>query len=132
MGGKTLSLTKKQYLKLIYQLLPYHGTTEKRFYADFNSSIDDFCELHNNPTYDDLISEFGTPSEVVSEFLKAQSSDYLLKQLNRKKIHKIGLAVIIVVLIAALSVFSTFCYKAYLDSKNSVITHEETFITELQ
>ena len=132
MGGKTLSLTKKKYLKIVYKLLPYHGKNEKRFFNDFKCSIDDFCEFHNDSTDKDFINEFGTPSEVVSEFLKAQSSDYLLKQLTRKKLRQIGLAVFIAILIAGLSIFSIFCYKAYWDSKNSIITHEETFITELQ
>lgn len=126
-----MSLTKKQYLKIVYHLLPCHGKNEQRFYHDFKSSVDDFFEFHNTSDSEELINEFGAPPEVVSEFLKAQSSDYLLRQVNKRKLRKIGLSIFVTILIVGLSIFSTYCYKAYKDSKNSLIAQEKTFITDL-
>ena len=124
-------MTKTQYLKLVYHLLPSHGKNERRFFCDFKNSVDDYIESQNSNSNIDLTSEFGEPQDVVSDFLRFQTSTYLLRQINRHNYYRIILILVTSAIFVMLSIFSITCYNAYQDSEDSVITHDQTTITTI-
>lgn len=121
---------EKEYLKTIYDLLPSHGKNEKRFFSDFKESVLDFSDAKVAVSVEALTEHFGEPQEIVADYLKSQTSDYLILQLKRNHFCKKVFVLLTACALTALIIFSSFCYASYLGVMNSNIAGEITTIEE--
>jgi hypothetical protein len=122
----------KKYYKDIKNTFPLYGKNEKIYFQNFQDCIQDY--LANNETSDitpeKIIEEFGTPTEIISEYLANVDCEYLTKNIRRTNHLKKALFIIIFLLVTAWIYRSVILYLAYEDAKMNDITFEETVIEE--
>ena len=120
----------KSYLKSIRLLLPAHSYPEKEFLTDIENRIQDIVLECPNSTIKDIENQLGTPLEISQSYIASLDTDDLLKRLSNSRIVKRIFIGFVVCAVLSISIFAGFTYKAYLDSKNTVITNTETIITD--
>ena len=120
----------KSYLKSIRLLLPAHSYPEKEFLTDIENRIQDIVLECSNITIKDIENQLGTPLEISQSYIASLDTDDLLKRLSNSRIVKRIFIGFVVCAVLSISIFAGFTYKAYLDSKNTVITNTETIITD--
>lgn len=120
----------KSYLKSIRLLLPVHSYPEKEFLTDIENRIQDIVLECPNITIKDIENQLGTPLEISQSYIASLDTDDLLKRLSNSRIVKRIFIGFVVCAVLSISIFAGFTYKAYLDSKNTVITNTETIITD--
>ena len=118
------------YFRKIRLLLRIYSKAEKQFLKDFKDSVFVFIEQNPLCTMDDVIARFSTPEEIVHDYIvEALQTEDLCKKISLSR--SIKRAIAILLLLAALSTafWGISCYKAYLDSKESII-HERVIVIE--
>lgn len=120
----------KLYLKSIRLLLPAHSHPEKEFLTDIETRIRDIVLEYPDITIKDIEEQLGTPLEISQNYIASLDTDDLLKRLSNSRIVKRIFIVFVICAVFSISIFAGFTYKAYLDSKNTVITNTETIITD--
>lgn len=120
----------KSYLKSIRLLLPAYSHPEKEFLADIENRIQDIVLECPDITIKDIEDQLGTPLEISQSYIASLDTDDLLKRLSNSRIVKRIFIGFVVCAVLSISIFAGFTYKAYLDSKNTVITNTETIITD--
>lgn len=118
------------YLKHIKLLLPAYNRPERKYLADLKNRIQDIVQEHPDISIKGIEDLLGTPLEISQSYITSLDPDVLLKRLSATRIIKRIFILLIICAIILISVFTSFLYKAYLDSKNTVITNTETIITD--
>ncbi|MCI8561827.1 MAG: hypothetical protein HFH03_12035 [Dorea sp.] len=116
----------RKYLKDCKRLFPIYGNCERKYLERLKNHIQEYQLEHEHYTYDDLVAQFGTPTEVTAEYYNTVDDDYLLKRVNFK-----GLCRIFAVILLSLALIF-ICYKTYiihqmiLAAQNTTIISDET------
>lgn len=118
----------KKYLKQVKHLLPLLSKQEKRFLKDFEISIHEYLTENSKATIEELSSKFGTPNDIVHEYIDSIDSEYIIKRICVKKMIRRIAFTILLIAVLSLLVHTAFTYLAYLDAQNAVITQEVTVI----
>lgn len=118
----------KKYLKTIRSLFPIYGPYERRFYTDLKNNIFEYSKNCMEPSLSDLENKFGSPPNIISEYLANIDTNYLSKQLSRSKYIRNTCACTIIALIIALVIWGGSNYKSYLDFQDALPAIEETTI----
>ncbi|HHW94748.1 MAG TPA: hypothetical protein GX736_02320 [Mogibacterium sp.] len=120
----------KEYLHRIKILLPIYKKTEKKFISELSQSINDYLEDNPDTTMLEIEEQFGSPMEIAQSYMNSMDTDVLIKRLSVVRVLRQILAVVVVCSVTALFMFSALIYKAYIDAKETIITIEETIITD--
>ena len=123
-----LNKEAKTYLKQIRHLLPILSKQEKRFLKDLESALSDYISAYPHANTDEISAKFGSPADVVHDYIESLDLDYIIRRISARKIIKRAIAILILLALLAFALVAGTTYKAYLDSKNSVITQEVTII----
>lgn len=127
---KSNSSLIKDYLKTVKSTFPTFGKFEKKYLSDLEVHLHEYIDENPSATYDDLISEFGTPSSIISEYFSEIDEHYLLRQLKIRN-HIKHFIFIIVILALFLDGWCYYlAYRNYVNAKNENIVYEETIIME--
>lgn len=111
------------YYSTLKNLFPQTNYEEGRFLRDFKKSLYEYTISHPYCTYDDLVSYFGKPQDIISEYLTCQNSDYILECIKKKKHTKCILRMFIIFLLVSGIGFSIFCFAAYKEVKKGKIVY---------
>lgn len=120
----------KLYLKHIKLLLPAYNHPEKQYLTDIENRIQDILQENCDITIKDIEDQLGTPLEISQSYIASLDTDILLKRLSIARIIKRIFILLVICAVLSVSIFAGFTYKAYLDSKNTVITNTDTIITD--
>lgn len=120
----------EKYLKNCKKLFPIYGKDERQYIKRLEIHIREYQTEHENCTYEDLVTQFGTPTEVVSSYYKSSDNNDLLKKVNFVRCIRISMVTIISVLILLLSYISYSLYQDYLKEVNDSTLYEEEVIIE--
>ena len=113
------------YFRKIRLLLPIYSKAEKQFLKDFKDSVFVFIEQNPLCTIDDVIARFSTPEEIVHDYIvEALQTEDLCKKISLSRSIKRAIAVLLLLAALSTAFWGISCYKAYLDSKESVISQE--------
>lgn len=113
------------YFRKIRLLLPIYSKAEKQFLKDFKNSVFVFIEQNPLCTMDDVIERFSTPEEIVHDYIvEALQTEDLCKKISLSRSIKRAIAVLLLLAALSTAFWGISCYKAYLDSKESVISQE--------
>ena len=113
------------YFRKIRLLLPIYSKAEKQFLKDFKDSVFVFIEQNPLCTMDDVIARFSTPEEIVHDYIvEALQTEDLCKKISLSRSIKRAIAVLLLLAALSTAFWGISCYKAYLDSKESVISQE--------
>ena len=121
----------RKYIRRCRQLFPVYGKYERQFLKRLRNQVSDYMAQHPNLTYGELVTQFGSPKDVVLQYYDTVDNDYLLRKTNLVKTIRRFLIVISMIILAFIGYRSYIVYQAYLDAKDTVIIHEDTTIEEL-
>jgi hypothetical protein len=114
----------KRYFKEIKSLFPVYGEKEKQFLANLMSDIDKFTESNPVSDYMQLISSFGEPKTIVSQYIADADSAYLAKQIKTTKFVRIGVIAIIITSVIAVASVVAVKYMDYVKGQAYYIDRE--------
>lgn len=115
----------KEYLGDIKTLFPIVKKQEKSFLKKLSADVEQFCQDTGVSSKQDLYDNYGTPYEVVNNYLSAADTDYIVKQLRVSKLTR-KIAVVLVIL----ATIATTMYSMYLLHVHDVIEHNRIAIIE--
>lgn len=120
----------KRYLREIHYLLPTVRQSEKKFLADIRQSVNDYCETAEIVSFDTLISVFGEPKDLVSNYILEKNAETLRKELNFSKYIKYTfcIATVAIMLLAGFKGYTI--YLVYQKAQATQIDHEVIIIEE--
>ena len=118
----------QKFLKQVKNLLPILSKQEKRFLKDLENGISEYFSVHPNSTVEDIANEFGTPNDIVHDYIESIDLDYIIKRISTRRIIRRALICIVMLAFIVSSAFIGSIYSAYLHSLDSVITQEVTVI----
>lgn len=96
-----------KYFKDIQKAFPVYQKKEKIYMKNFKQCVYDYIDTCDNIEINKITNEFGTPSEIISEYLAHTDNDYLINNIRRSRyIKKIILFCIFVIVMA-------ICYRSY-------------------
>lgn len=124
----TLDQKINQYFEQIQILLPTFSKSKGKYLKDLKNSVEDYCKKNPNISMEDIINTFGTPQDIVCNYIDCMDAEQLIQQISINKLVKRAIIIFIFLVTIGCMVFSITIYRAYLDSKNTVITSEETII----
>lgn len=118
----------KKYLRNCRRLFPIYGSYERQFMKKLKAQIENYLEDTTDASYNDIVAQFGSPTEVVISYYENVDEDALLKKANFIKQLRFFFIGILTILIVFFTYRGYWIYQAYLDAKEAIITHEETII----
>lgn len=120
----------KLYLRCLKECLPIYGKQEKKYLKKIELHLEEYVSFHPDATYETLVSEFGSPTTLVSDYFISLEDEYLFRKL-RKKHYTRNIAILIVAMVLSYTVFrSVLLYKEFQRAQESHITYETTIIEE--
>lgn len=117
-----------EYYRILKAIFPLKDFYEAKFLKDFKNSLIEFSNEHPNSTFDDLIIEFGTPQEVLLEYMDTQ--DYLLtsKKIKNRSYKNFFVICIMIILFIGMSSYILFLLKLNREVERSIPNQVETII----
>lgn len=110
-----MNKTCKKYISEIKALFPINRKQEKEYLKKLTSDIEDFCEETGAAEKGELYKNYGTPQEVVSNYLLTLDSQYVAKRIRTTRIIKRAVAAVLVLATIATSVYGVYLFIAYQD-----------------
>jgi hypothetical protein len=119
-----------KYVADVKALLPIYSADEKKFLKQLRTSIAEYAETMPDASAQALTEEFGTPVDIVRSYVGSMDVDQIIKKISIRKILTRAFMIFLVSVIILLTVMIGFTYRAYLDSKNTVVVSERTIISD--
>ena len=116
----------KEYISEIKSLFPINRKMEKTYLNKMATDVDDFCEENNITTIDELYQNYGTPEDVVHNYISILDRKTLVKHINTTRLAKIIVASVLVAALAVTSIIGIYYYNIYQIAKSQevVISYE--------
>lgn len=64
------------FYKRVRCLFPNVGTKEGRFLKELKAHLQDFSLVHPNVTYEEIVNFFGTPEEIMKNYIETVTADF--------------------------------------------------------
>jgi hypothetical protein len=110
----------KHYLKQIKSLFPVYGKYEKRFLMDFEKSIQGYLESDSEMTIEKAISHFGSPADIIQDYMENIDSDDLIKRVHIAQKIRIGVIAIVLIVAIATTTLSVMHYYQYKEAQKAI------------
>lgn len=117
-----------KYIRHCKQLFPVYGKYEHQFLKRLQQQANEFIAQNPNITYEELVTQFGSPKDIVVGYYDTIDDDYLLKKLNLVKTIRRFFFTIVLVVVLFIGYRSYILYKVWLEAQEPVILHEESTI----
>lgn len=117
-----------KFQKTVRSLFPVYGPYERRFFNDLKNNISEYTEHRTDVKFSDLEDEFGSPTNIISDYLSSVDTNYLSKQLSYTNYIRYTCICMIIIFFIALIIWNISNYKAYLDFYDALPAIEETTI----
>ncbi|MEY8389855.1 hypothetical protein D3Z47_02300 [Lachnospiraceae bacterium] len=120
----------RSYIKEVKCHFPVYKAQEKKFVDDLENAIMDFSNETKEFTYNELLNRFGSPKDLVANYLLEADAQYLSKEIRYS--HHIKLISIFSagMLIVSLTIVILLQYLFYYHARTSYISREITTIEE--
>lgn len=93
----------KHYFKQIRIMLPAYGKYERNFLKDFKNNVGEYTRENPHCSFRDITQHFGTPKDIIGDYLSSSTTEYLAKRIGRFRLIKNTAIVCIFLLIAGFS-----------------------------
>ena len=117
-----------KFEKMVRDMFPIYGPYEKRFYTDLKQNIAEFCEYKEHIAFLDLQEKFGSPTDIIQDYLDNVDPDYLIRQLSRTKYIRFSCSFIVLGIIVVLTVWNITNYISYKTFQENLPAMEKTTI----
>ena len=118
----------RDYIRQVKAIFPLYGRERKRFINDLKEAVESHIEDTKDGSYEDIVKHFGSPAEVVSDYIEGMDPEALYRKITyRRRILTIaGVALIAVLVGVILNLY--WNYDAYRQAVESIIVEGETII----
>ena len=118
----------RDYIRQVKAIFPLYGRERKRFINDLKEAVESHIEDTKDGSYEGIVKHFGSPAEVVSDYIEGMDSEALYRKIIfRRRILTIAGIVLIAVLVGV--IFNLYWnYDAYRQSVESIVVEGETII----
>lgn len=121
-----------KYIREIRHFLPVYHRPEKRYVTDIQHTLKDYAESTKSLSFDILISEFGEPKDLVSNYILEQDASTLRKAIKFSSYIKATFLVALLTLLASIGIRSYAEYQTFQNAKESYIEREVIVIDEME
>lgn len=77
----------KQYLHCLKSCFPIYGKQEKEYLKKIELHLEEYVSFHSDASYETLVSEFGSPTTLVSDYFTSLEDEYLFRKLQKKALY---------------------------------------------
>ena len=117
----------KEYIYEIKSLFPMNRRMEKTYLKKMTTDVEDFCEENNITTIDELYQNYGTPEDVVHNYISLLDRKTLVKHINTAKLVKIIAVSILVAVTIATTIWGVYKYNIFqIEKRQEVVISYET------
>ncbi len=117
----------KEYIYEIKSLFPMNRRMEKTYLKKMTTDVADFCEENNITTIDELYQNYGTPEDVVHNYISLLDRKTLVKHINTAKLVKIIAVSILVAVTIATTIWGVYKYNIFqIEKRQEVVISYET------
>lgn len=109
-------------------LLPLYTRNERIFLRDFRQTVEDAVKKNPICTMENIIELFGTPQDVVSEYMDTLDQMELCQQITKQKKLRRLLALLTILALIAFGLRIRHHYQAYISSINAIPVEIEEVI----
>lgn len=103
----------KAYVSQIKAILPIWGKKEKAFVKKLHDNLCDYCEDKNVTVIDELYKSYGTPQEIVFEYISLMEPEVISKRINTAKFFRVLVVGLLTLALVATSVFGMYMLAEY-------------------
>lgn len=100
----------KEYYRILKAIFPLKSYYEAKFLKEFKNSLIEFSNNKNVCTFEDLVKEFGSPQEVLHEYMDTQDFIETSTAIKKQNTKKYILWVCVIFLILGLAFYTIFLY----------------------
>lgn len=118
----------KRYLWDIRLAFPVFRRNEKRFFADFKSTVCEYESQFPGCSREDIIEAYGTPKEVVTSYFNNMDSENYMILMRKSHYMKIVSGVAITLMVIIFLIDATSLYLLHKEAEASMIVSEQTVI----
>lgn len=101
----------KEYYRILKAIFPLKSYYEAKFLKEFKNSLIEFSNNKNVCTFEDLVAEFGSPQEVLHEYMDAQDFTETSTAIKKQTAKKYLLWSCIIFLLLSLLFYTIFLYN---------------------
>lgn len=118
----------RDYIRQVRAIFPLYGRERKRFINDLKEAVESHIEDTKDGSYEDIVKHFGSPAEVVSDYIEGMDPEALYRKITfRRRITTIAVIALIAVLIGVV-IDLLWDYSAYRKDVESIVVERETII----
>ena len=118
----------RDYIRQVKAIFPLYGRERKRFINDLKEAVESHIEDTKDGSYEDIVKHFGSPAEVVSDYIEGMDPEALYRKITfRRRITTIAVIALIAVLIGVV-IDLLWDYLAYRKDVESIVVERETII----
>lgn len=114
----------KKYFKNIQKAFPIYQKKEKIYMKNFKQCVYDYIDNCDNIEINEIINEFGTPADIISEYLSNIDNDYLINNIRRSQYIKRIIVFSVFIVVVAI------CYRSY-RLEQAIKKAEEAIVTTI-
>ena len=118
----------RKYIRNCKQLFPVYGKYERKFLKQLKEQVIKYVSEFPHLTYDELVTQFGSPKDIVLAYYDSIDDDYLLKKSNLAKNVKRFLVILLTIFLIFIVYRSCMIYYAYQKIQNNFILNEVSTI----
>lgn len=100
----------EEYYSALKTIFPFNSFYEAKFLKEFKNSLVEYSYHNTNCTYEDLVTEFGSPQEVYQDYMNAQDPESKCYDTDKHKFKK----PIMIVAVSIISICICICIFGYL------------------
>lgn len=109
----------KAYVSQVKTILPVWGKKEQDFVRKLHDNLCDYCEDNNATAIDELYKGYGTPQEIVFDYISLMEPNEISKRINTAKYIKILIVSLIITALFATSLLGVYTYAEYKFAKSA-------------
>ena len=110
----------KAYVSQVKAILPVWGKKEKAFVKKLHNDLCEYCEDNNTTAIDELYKSFGTPQEIVFEYISLMEPNEISKRINTAKYIRMFVIGFLALITIATSALCITLYSEHNTFKNQV------------
>lgn len=118
-----------QYIKAVQKQFKHYHTTDTRFISDLKDAVISFAAQQDSLHYEQLVSQFGDPQELVNDYFSEQSIDKQKKALQFSKNIKVACTIIILIAFGCVGIFF-YALNHLAQEEQDAFIHREVIILE--
>lgn len=120
----------KDYYRILKSIFPLKTFYEGKFLKEFKMSLIEYSIEHPHCTFNDLIEEFGTPQEILLEYMNAQDYTETVKDIKKQTSKKIFLTFIFILFLLSITIYTFFLFNLKKEVEKAIPTSIDTIIYE--